>query len=483
VGPNYHPPSPYAPPAFAEASATAGRVTGANADLSQWWMTFNDPILNGLIVDALADNPDLKTAVSRVREARQEVKEAAASELPTISGSGAGVTVNSDRASDSSSGAGAGSTSSASNAGVTLPSHVNLYSLGFDATWEVDLFGGNRRRIEAAKDTEEAMEWARWDGQVALVAEVVNDYITLRALQARTRIGQDELDRQRNLFGLIRARRQSGFITNLDVDQQSVQVETAAAQLPSLQAEAHARIHALGVLVGRPPEALFERLAPVQSPLPDPPAVLRAGLPSELLRRRPDVREAERRLAASTADVGVQVAKLYPSLNLLGLGSFAATTTTNFFTQQNLQSLAIGSITQPIFNGGASEAAIRAAKEERAQALVAYQKAVLGAFRDVEDAVVRFQAQDRRREALERALSASQNSLRIAESQYKVGTVAFINVIQAENAVLNSQDQLTQAEAQVLSDVVSLYKALGGGYAVPGDTPGGPGVTASASKR
>jgi multidrug efflux system outer membrane protein len=467
VGPDYHRPDLSAPPAFAEAAST-GRtaVTAQDADLSSWWTQFSDPALDGLIERALAQNLDLQAAASRVREARAQERIAAAAALPTLSASGNAVNYNSQRnGPNTAPAAGAQSSASAGVAGLPIPSHLNLYSAGFDASWEADIFGGTRRAIEAAKDSVEAAEWSRRDGQVSLLAEVANAYLTLRSLQARIAIGQEELQRQKDQFTLIKARREHGFTTDLDVNQQSVQVATAAAQIPQLQAAASAQVHALGVLLGQPPAALTQELAANAPPLPLPPPTLPTGLPSQLLQRRPDLRQAERRLAAANAQIGVQTANLYPKLNLLGLASFASPKLESLFDTQNFSTLGIGMLSAPIFEGGRTRAAIAAAKEEREQALLAYRGAVLGAFREVEDALARFKAEDDRRTSLAQSAAAAQNTLKIASDQYRAGTVTFINVLQAQNALLNSRDQLTQSDAQVLSDMVALYKALGGGWA------------------
>ncbi|HEX4183291.1 MAG TPA: efflux transporter outer membrane subunit [Caulobacteraceae bacterium] len=466
VGPDYHRPEIKSPASYAEAQST-GRtaVDSTPAELSAWWTVFHDPTLDELTRRALAGNPDLQTAASRVREAREQTKIAAAAGLPSVSAEGSAVTLNSDRSSGAPSSAG-GAAAGAGRGGLGfLPSHTNLYSAGFDATWEIDLFGGVRRSVEAAKATEEATEWARRDAQVSLLAEVANDYMTLRALQARIAIGQRELDRQRGEFELIHARRQNGFVTNLDVNQQTVQVETAAAAIPQLSAQAKVQIHALGVLVGEPPEALTAMLEPT-SALPPPPPSLPVGLPSDLLLRRPDIREAERRLASANAQIGVEVANLYPKLDLIGLAAFASPTVAELFSKKSLSSIALGSVRENLFNGGRTRAQIRVAEEQHAQALQAYRSAVLTGFKDVEDALARFKADDARRASLARSVAAAQNSLVIAQDQYRVGLVSFINVLQSENALLNSQDQLTQSDAQVVSDLVSLYKALGGGWSM-----------------
>jgi multidrug efflux system outer membrane protein len=456
LGPDYKKPDIATPAAFTEAASTARvAVSPDDADLSQWWTQFDDPLLTWLIDRGLNDNPDLAAAASRVREARQQEIIAGAAEYPTINATGNAVTFNSNRNAE-----GGG----APPQGLTLPGHANLYAAGFDATWEVDLFGGTRRAREAAKDTTQAQAWAERDGEVSLSAEIANDYLTLRALQARIALGEAELQRQKGVFDLIGARRRTGFVTNLDVNQQSSVVATAAAQIPQLDAQARGQIHALGVLVGETPEALAAHLG-LPGALPPPPPTLPTGLPSELLRRRPDVREAERRLAASNAQVGEQIANLYPKLELIGLASFATNSIGNLFSADNFASAAVGMATQPLFDGGRRHASVRVAQEETKQAALAYRGAVLVALRDVEDALARYKAEETRRSALARSVTAAQGSLTIAQDQYRTGFVTFINVYQAQITLFNAQDQLTQSDGQIVTDLVAIYKALGGGWA------------------
>jgi len=454
MGPNYRRPSVTAPPGFSEAQSTARTVVSTGQpDLSAWWTSFHDPELDDLVRRALKDNLDLQAAASRVREARAQERVAGAAELPSLSASGNALTYNSDRKSG-----GVG--------GLPIPSHTNLYSVGFDATWEIDLFGGTRRAIEAAKANTAAAEWSRRDGQVSLLAELANDYFTLRAVQVRIAVGQAELKRQQDLFALTQARRKTGFVTDLDVEQQATEVATAAAQIPQLQAQARAEIHAIAILLAEAPETVERGLAANAAPLAPPPPSLPVGLPSDLLRRRPDIREAERRVAAANAEIGVQTAERYPKINLIGFGSFAGTAIDSLFAQQNLASVALGMVTQPVFDGGRSHGQISVAREEKLQADLAYRKAVLGAFRDVEDGLARYRSEDERRANLARSVTSAQNSLNIAEAQYRTGFVTYINVLQAETTLLNARDQLTQSDAQVLSDLIAIYKALGGGWEV-----------------
>jgi len=465
VGPTYHAPRIATPSAYLEAGSTARTtVSSENADLSAWWKQFNDPILTALVDRALADSPTLSLATSRVRAARLQEIQTGAAEYPSISATGNALALNSNRKSSAATGGATGNASGGGGAGLPIPPRLNLYTAGFDATWEVDLFGGTRRSVEEAKADTGVSLWARRDAEVTLVAEVANDYLTLRSVQARIAVGQAELQHQRDLFGLIRARRQAGFVTNLDVNQQSTLVATAAAEIPQLGAQAKTEIHALGVLLGAAPEALDAELTSRGSGIPPPPPKLPLGLPSELLQRRPDIREAERRLAAANAEIGVQTAALYPKLNLMALPGFVGPSLGNLFSSQNLSSVVIGMASEPLFNAGRNRAAVAAAKEKHTQAELAYRIAVLGALRDVEDALARYRSEDSRRASFAQSVEAAENSLSIAQDQYRTGFVSFINVLQAQGALLNARDQLTQSEAQVVTDLVAIYKALGGGW-------------------
>ena len=442
VGPNYAKPTLAAPPAYAEAQGPAAPA----GDLAQWWTQFNDPLLNDLIRRALADNPDLKTSGLCVKQAREQEIVTGAAELPTLSASANAINLRTNGASNS-----------------IIPSSLNTYSAGFDASWEPDLFGGTRRAIEGARADTQADLWEHRDGQVSLIAEVARDYLTLRALQARIAIDRTELDKQRGQFTLIAARRKVGFVTSLDVNQQSQAVSNAIAQIPELEAQAKAQAHAIAILLGLAPAALDGTLVATSAPIVVPPP-LPAGLPSELLDRRPDVREAERKLASATAQIGVQTANLYPKINLMALGAFAGPSVGGLFSSNNLSGIGIGMFSLPIFNGGKTRAEIRNADYGAKAADLAYQSAFLKALRDVEDALALIRADQTRRTALAQAVDSSKQSLTIAQDQYATGFVTYINVLQAENAVQSNQDMLIQADAKNLTDLVALYKALGGGW-------------------
>src|SRR5436305_5528063 len=318
VGPDYQPPQTVAPPAYGDlpansAQAPFSRPVPNQADVSQWWTQIRDPELQTLIARALQSNLALQTAASRSREAREQEIIAGAAEWPKVNATGAALNLHSNsNPLGALAGGGAGGQSTANQS-----TNIKLYNLGFDATWELDIFGGTRRAVEAAQANTEAAAWEMRDGEISLTAEVANDYLSLRAAQARMAIFRTEIQRQQNALALVHARARAGFVTQLDVNQQKALVNTTAAELPGLEADARAYEHAIAVLLAQQPETFTAELEST-APLPPIPATLPVGLPSELLRRRPDIREAERKLAAATANIGVAVADLYPKFNLIG---------------------------------------------------------------------------------------------------------------------------------------------------------------------
>ncbi|HEY1425586.1 MAG TPA: efflux transporter outer membrane subunit [Caulobacteraceae bacterium] len=470
VGPNYTTPVVPTPPAYQEAAAVAG-ASAATPDLREWWSQFHDPTLDSLVARALAGNLDVASGVSRIREARQQVIIAGAAALPHVDFS---PTVNNTKLSKNAglsqlagafsgggnpnSGAGGGRT------GIGLPgTDFTTYSVGFDASWELDLFGQTRRAVEAARGRVEAQVWSLHDTEVSVASEVAADYLTLRAVQRQIDVALREETRQRELLALVDAKRRSGFATQLEVSQQQNQLAAASAERPTLEAQARGEIHALGVLIGQPPEALSAELTPVAAP-PAPPPSVPVGLPSELLRRRPDVRQAERNLAAATADVGVEVGDLYPQVNLTGSADLISQSLKNLVSGNSIQTSLTAALVEHVFDGGRIRANISARKEARIQAYLAYQKAVLTALKDVEDALSRVGAEQRRNHELRASAEAARVALAMAEARYKSGVADFIDVLQTEAALYSAETQLAESDGLLDQDIVSLQKALGGGW-------------------
>lgn len=475
VGPRYERPALHTPAQFQELrtdrhSSPLSQPTATEADLERWWKQLHDAQLDDLVSQALHSNLDLRSARLRVREARESEIIARSAYFPSVafSGSAANIWLKSNPL------AGIGG----SPAGSSSSFATDLYSLGFDARWEPDLFGGTHRSVESERAKREAASWQLADAQVSLTAEVARAYLALRAVQTRMAIVNDSIGHQQEQLKISDARERFGFVTGLDVNQQRTQLEATRAQLPALQAEESAQIHALAVLLGRQPEELTAQLRRA-APLPTVPPSLPVGLPGELLRRRPDIRYAERQLAAANAQIGVAVAKLYPSVNLLALPTMASSMAGDLFSSNGLGYIALGMISWPIFEGSALNANVRIKKEQREEAYLAYQKSVLTALQETEDDLARYSAEQRRLESLRQSRAAADSSLHIAEEQYRAGLVTFINVLDAQAALLKAQDDEAQSQQALADDLVALYKALGGGWTPDAESPDKPDTRAA----
>jgi NodT family efflux transporter outer membrane factor (OMF) lipoprotein len=471
VGPNYHAPNLPAPLAYGEQGIA--QATSDRADLSAWWKQLGDPMLDSLIDRAFAENLDVKTAASRLREARAQITVARSALFPTASASAIAARRDAQSSFPNSSGGapppsatggGGGAAGAATAASAfSLPKHLDIYSLGVDAQWEIDIFGGTRRGIESAEAQAEAAHWQARDAQVALSAEVAKAYMSLRLAQARRAEADADVARLNDLFDLIRARARAGLVTELDVNQQRQALQARQAQIPQLDQQARAAIHALSVLLAQPPMALEAELAAPKG-LPASPVALPVGLPSELLARRPDVRAAERSLAAATADIGVATADLYPKLNLLALASFAGRDFSSLLSRKNFSTIGAADGSWTLFDAGRGRATVKAKREAAEQADLAYRKALLTALQEVEDALSARAADSQQLAALTADLKTAQDSAALADARYKSGLTPFIDVLQAQGAVTQASDQLLSAQAAVVGDAVSLFTALGGGW-------------------
>jgi len=457
VGPNYHPPNMAVPPRFAD---TGAQTEASDAELAAWWSAFNDP---ELIKRALAQNLDVETAAARIREARAREVVAGAATLPQVD---AEASATRQRISEHAIPVppGAGGTGGGASGGFGLPgSEFNTFRIGFDASWEIDLFGRTRRSVEAARARTGAAIWNRRDLQVSVAGEVANAYLTLRMLQQRLANAEAELARQERFERLVAARARGGLVTGQDLEQQRSERAAAAAAIPVLRAQAEAQIHALGVLTGDTPEALIAELSPAKA-LPPAPPLIPAGLPSDLLRRRPDVRAAERELAASTADIGVAVADLYPRFSLTAAPALVSTALASLLTWAS-RSYSIGAaLDWPLFNGGRTRGNIAVANARQDQALIAYRKAVLAALQDVEDALSKSDGDRRQLASLEDALGTATRAEDIARARYRGGLVTYSDVLLAQARHLSLESQVIETKGALARDTVTLFKALGGGW-------------------
>ena len=458
VGPDYRPPATAVPQHFLE-PADSGP---SSAELTHWWRSFNDQELSSLVERAVALNLDVQTATSRIREARAREVVAGAAALPEVN---AQASATRQRISENAIPIPPGTAPGGGSPGGAfgLPgTEFSTFRLGLDASWEIDLFGGTRRSIEAARARTGSAIWSARDLQASTAAEVANAYLTLRTLQERIANAERDVTRQSRLERLVGARYRGGLTTGLDVEQQRSERATSAAELPTLRSQAQAQIHALGVLTGTTPEALAAELTPPKA-LPSPP-IVPAGLPSDLLRRRPDIRAAERQLAASTADIGVAVTDLYPRFSLTAAPALVSTALSSLLEWGSRSFSVGGSLLWPLFNGGKTRANIAVANARQDQALLAYRKTILTALKDVEDALSNTAADRARLADLQTALASATRAEQLSGSRYRGGLVTYSDVLQNQGRRLTIEKQIIETKGALARDSVALFKALGGGW-------------------
>lgn len=466
VGPNYRPPDAATPPAFVGPQAMAARAI----DLARPWAAFGDPVLTGLVERALKDNPDVQIAASRVRQARLQEIIARAGGKPVLNADANFTYLHFSKNAGISSlarqfgGGGSGASGGGSSGGIAPPGGgIKTYALGFDASWELDLFGANRRGVEGAVARTEAAVWNGRDAATMIAAEVAQGYFALRLDQAQIGVIEGELMRQRRSLGIAENQARVGLVPNADLTQQRGAITATEARAEPVRADADVRAHALAILLGQPPAALLAELAgpgPALQPVPAVPA----GLPSDLLRRRPDIRAAERNLGAATADVGVAVADLYPKFSLTGMEQLISSALSTLFMGNSIQLTGSAAAQFPIIDWGRRHATVKLRREDREQAYVSYQATVLQALSDVEDSLVQLQAERRRNATLIRAVNDATASATAREAQYRTGFAAQNTLLDAQTQVLSAREQLAGSDAQLRQMTVALMKALGGGW-------------------
>ena len=441
VGPDYSEPQLAVPAGW---SAGTGTDAMDAVLLARWWHGFGDPVLDRLVADALAANLDLAQARARLREARARRGVAGAALAPSVDASLSG------SRSHSSGQSGSGSTR-------------ELYSAGFDASWELDVFGGVRRSVEAAQADLEASVESLSDTRVSLAAEVALNYIDLRTAEQRLAIAEESIAYRGENHQIIRWRQQAGLVSELDLAQATTDLESTRAVLPPLRTAVTEAKNRLAVLLGRNPGEL-ESLVHADRPIPLAAAEIVAAIPADTLRQRPDVRVAERRLAAQTARLGEAEAARYPSFRLSGsLGLEALELDALADRDANTRSL-FGGITAPVFNAGRIAANIEIQDALVEQARLAYRAAVLAALEEVENALTAVANTDARRVKLAEAAAAARTTLAIAEYRYASGLADFLSVLDAQRTQLSLDEQLAGSTGELARAQVRLYKALGGGW-------------------
>ncbi|MGH7951304.1 MAG: efflux transporter outer membrane subunit [Limisphaerales bacterium] len=452
VGPNYQRPVVSAPTQWSE--PLAGGETNASTSLTAWWKNFHDPELDSLIDRAVQSNLDLQIAQARVREARAQYGIAVANFLPTIDASGSYARTETSHHQPV-----LGSLPVPAN----VPFDNDVYQAGFDASWEIDVFGGKRRAAESAKAEVAASEFGRRAMLMTLLGDVARNYIDVRGYQRRLAIANENIAAQSNALVITRDRFAKGLTSDLDVQQAKTLLATTTAEIPSLQTALQISIHRLGVLLGQQPGTLLAELSNT-APIPTAPPQVPVGLPSELLLRRPDVQRAERELAAATANIGVAKSDLFPKFYLTGVAGFESVSASDWFTAGSRFWSAGPTVQWKIFDAGRIHANIKVQNARQQQALAAYEQTVLTAFEDVENGLVAYANEQIRRKSLQDAVTSSQKSLELANKLYANGLTDFLHVLDAERSLYQAQDALVQSDRTVSTDVVALYKSLGGGW-------------------
>jgi multidrug efflux system outer membrane protein len=449
VGPDYHPPKASVS-AQQWTSPLAGGETNGPVDLAAWWKNFGDTNLDSLVTMAVQSNLTLRVAEAHVRESRAERDVASGSFWPSVGTSGS---------------------YSRNRYGFNnfpplppgTPLDYNLYNASFDATWEIDIFGGTRRTIEAANAEIGAAEFGQRDVLVSLLAEVARNYIAARGYQQRLAITLQNIQVQQEVLDLTSNRFKNGLSSDLDVQQATALLTATEAEVPSLKTGFDQSVHHLAVLLGQPPGTLMDEMS-VEKPIPLTPPAVPVGMSSDLLQRRPDVQKSERELAAATARIGAARANLFPKFSLTGFAGVESISTDNLFDYASRYWSAGPTVQWEIFQAGSIRANVRVQNARQEQALDTYQQTVLVALEDAENALTAYAREQTRRESLSQSVQADEQALELSTQLYNNGLADFLHVLDSERSLYAAQDALVQSDQTVSLNLVQLYKALGGGW-------------------
>ena len=472
VGPNFTPPEWLSPGSwFAKKDEPIPKepsVPVAQPIDPNWWNVFQDPELTALEHRVAGENLDVQVATARLEESRAQLGIAGAAQFPTLNANGS---YERQKASNIGEFANApnplgangerGNSAGGIKSGKLAP--FDVYQVGFDAAWELDLWGKVRRSVESAQASVQASAEARRAALISSQAELARDYVQLRGAQTQLRITRDNVKISEQSLQLTQQRAAGGVTTDLDVANAAAQLRTTAAQIPPFEQLESQYINAISLLLGLPPNALQAELI-TPKPVPPVPPTVPVGLPSELALRRPDIRQAEAQLHAATAEIGVAVANFYPSVTLSGSLGLQSLQPWKVFDVNALQFGVGPNITIPIFEGGQLKATLELSKAQQQEAAINFQKTVLGAWHEVDNALTAYQTEQARRDQLAEAVAQNQRALSLAQSRYEDGVADFLQVLTAEQNLVSTQLQFVQSTTSVSANLVALYKALGGGW-------------------
>ena len=457
VGPDYVAPKPSVPASFVEAKRSPGQASEAPFVDDAWWKNFGDSILNALIAQALKSAPDLAEAQARVREARALQGIAGAGRYPTADATG-----------EYARNLGSENVPTGVPPGGLGPGvHSNLWQAGFDASWEIDIFGGIRRSIEAADANYQAVAEDRADVTLTLIAEVARDYIDLRGAQRRIEVARKNLAIEQELLALTHSLLAAGLAPQQDLLRAEAQVRDIEAAVPTFETDERAAIYRIAALIDLPFTEVSAELS-VSRPIPQSASEVPVGLPSELLKRRPDVRAAERRIAAANARIGIAQAELYPHFSLTGAAGLESLGFSSFGNASSGYYQIGPGVTWRIFDAGKIRFQVQAESARTAAATAAYERSVLDSFRDVETALVSYANIKVRRNELAAESAADAQATDIAKLLYERGVESFLPVLDAERSLYAADDQLAQSERDSALALIALYKSLGGGWQTAG---------------
>ena len=479
VGPDFNRPQSWSPTSF----ATSHGPTLANDQRARslpepappdpdWWRIFGDPELTALEARVAGENLSVRAATFRLVESRAQLQESASALYPQLNATGSYMRDKIpnrvvQRGLQEGIGAVPGNSplydAIRQEAGEAKIPPVDLWQDAIDASYELDLWGSVRRQVESARATVEQSADARRSALISAEAELARDYVQLRGLQTELGIQQADLESARQSLALSQQRYTGGLTTDLDVQNAASLVASTRSAIPNDQQQITQTINAISFLLGAPPQALAAELSP-PAPVPPVPPRVPVGLPSSLVLRRPDVRQAVDALHAATAEVGVAVAAFYPTVTLTGNLNELSLQFRDLFTWQSAGYEFGPSITLPLFEGGRLRGQLRLDKAQQAEAAVNYEQTVLQAWHDVDNALTAYGAEQLRRDQLAVAVDAAGKALTLARDQYAHGLVNFLNVLDAERTLFSSEQQLAQSTATVSSNLVQLYTALGGGW-------------------
>lgn len=444
VGPNYEPPPENTSEMWSSSYPGTTSEKPINTD---WWSMFQDPLLEKYIERSIENNKDIKIALANLRSARALQREQAGVFWPEFGGNASG-----DRSRLS------GAVSSFNSGQIR-----DTFDARFDASWEIDIFGGNRRSYEAAEARIGASFAEYADIMLSTLSDVARTYYEIRGLQKRITITEQNTQLLKETFDVIEARLIAGETSDFDLTRARGEYQLTSARIPNLKAEQKASTYTLSVLLGTPPETLLHEMEAIE-PLPTPPDIVPIGLRSEILRRRPDIRIAERQLAASVAEIGVQTSELFPKFFLTGdIGSQARLFGDLFSTGSGVWSLA-SVIQWSIFEGGALRARIEMREAQNEAALAAYEKSVLEAIQDVETALTRYGQELETRKLLAEAVESRRKSVSLARELFDAGEQDYLAVVDAERQLRDSEDELILSETSSITKLIALYTGLGGGW-------------------